>query len=187
MEAEQLELIELAARGDSQAFERLVMPHEKMMYALALRMCQNPEDAKDCVQDAMIRVFRSLPSFRGDSSLSTWLYRIVNNTCLDSHRRKKVRRAESLDELNETGWSAPDPAPGPQESLERNSLKKALSRGIDQLPDSIRSAIVMRDIHGFSYEEISETLGINIGTVKSRINRGRERIRNYLIETGELE
>ncbi len=187
MDTQQLELIELAAKGDSQAFERLVMPHEKMMYALALRMCQNPEDAKDCMQDAMIRIFRSLPTFRGDSSISTWIYRIVNNTCLDSHRRKKVRRAESLEELDEAGWTAPDPSPGPQEELERQSLKSVLSRGISLLPDNIRSAVVMRDIHGFSYEEIAETLDINIGTVKSRINRGRERLRNFLIETGELD
>lgn len=183
---ELMTLVRLAAGGDSDAFEKLVMPHEKMMYALAYRMCGNAEDAKDCLQDSMLRIFKALPSFRGDSALSTWFYRIVSNTCLDSHRRKKVRRAESLEALSEAGWNPSDTAPGPQQTAENASLKAALSRGIRSLSPEIRSAVVMRDVQGFSYEEISEVLEINIGTVKSRISRGREKLREFLISSGEL-
>ncbi len=186
LQAEQAVLLRRAAAGDSAAFEALVMPHERMMYALALRLCREPEDAKDCLQEAMLRIYRSLGAFRGDSSLSTWIYRIVNNVCLDSHRRKKVRAAESLDELSEEGWNPMDGQPGPERSLENKMLREALKRGIKALPDGIRQAVIMRDVNGLSYEEISESLGINIGTVKSRINRGREKLRNYLQSTGEL-
>ncbi len=181
-----MELVRLAANGDSDAFEALIKPHEKMMYALAFRMCGNAEDAKDCLQDSMLRIFRALPSFRGDSALSTWFYRIVNNTCLDNHRRKKVRRAESLEQLAESGWNPVDTAPDPQQRAENASLKRALSRGISLLAPEIRSAVVMRDVQGFSYEEISEVLQINIGTVKSRISRGREKLREFLTASGEL-
>ena len=183
---ETMQLVRLAANGDSDAFEKLVMPHEKMMYALAFRMCGNAEDAKDCLQDSMLRIFKALPSFRGESALSTWFYRIVTNTCLDSHRRKKVRRAESLEALSEAGWNPGDTAPGPQQQAENASLKAALSRGINTLSPEIRSAVVMRDVQGFSYEEISEVLEINIGTVKSRISRGREKLRSFLLASGEL-
>ncbi len=186
LQAEQFSLIQRAASGDSAAFEALVMPHEKMMYALALRLCREPEDAKDCMQEAMLRIYRSLSSFRGDSSLSTWIYRIVNNVCLDCHRRRKVRAAESLDQLSEDGWNPSDPQLGPEASLENQMLKAALARGIRALPDGIREAVIMRDVNGLSYEEIAETLDINIGTVKSRINRGREKLRNFLQESGEL-
>ncbi len=181
-----MELVRLAAQGDSDAFEKLVMPHERMMYALAFRMCRNAEDAKDCLQDSMLRIYKALPNFRGESSLSTWFYRIVNNTCLDSHRRRKVRKAESIEKLSQSGWNPVDPAPGPQQSAENASLKRALSAGIKTLSPEIRSAVVMRDIQGFSYEEISEVLEINIGTVKSRISRGREKLRGFLIASGEL-
>ena len=181
-----MQLIRLASKGDSDAFEKLVRPHEKMMYALAFRMCGNAEDAKDCLQDSMLRIFRSLPSFRGESTLSTWFYRIVTNTCLDNHRRKKVRRAESLEALSEAGWNPGDTAPSPHQQAENASLKAALSRGISSLSPEIRSAVVMRDIQGFSYEEISDVLDINIGTVKSRISRGREKLRSFLIASGEL-
>ena len=183
---ELMRLVSLAAKGDSDAFEKLVMPHEKMMYALAFRMCGNTEDAKDCLQDSMLRIFRALPNFRGESSLSTWFYRIVTNTCLDSHRRKKVRRAESLEALSEEGWNPSDSAPGPQQMAENASLRRTLSKAIKDLSPEIRSAVVMRDIQGFSYEEISEVLQINIGTVKSRISRGREKLREYLYASGEL-
>lgn len=178
-------LLNLAANGDNQAFEKLIVPHERMMYALALRLCQNKEDAEDCLQDAMIRVYKSLSSFRGDSAFSTWLYRIVTNTCLDSHRRRKHRYSESLDSLSESGWNAPDPGLTPEQSAVNRDLKRALNEAINTLPGDIRAAVVLRDVQGFSYEDVSEILGINIGTVKSRLSRGREKIRSYL--TGRME
>ena len=181
-----MELVSRAASGDSDAFEQLVTPHEKMMYALAYRMCGNAEDAKDCLQDSMLRIYKALPNFRGESSLSTWFFRIVTNSCLDSHRRRKVRRAESLEQLSQDGWNPADSAPGPSQLTENAELKRLLSKAIALLPPEIKSTVIMRDIHGFSYEEISDILGINIGTVKSRISRGREKLRNFLNASGEL-
>lgn len=186
MEGFDYRLLNLAANGDSLAFEKLVVPHEKMMYSLALRLCQNKEDAEDCLQDAMIRVYKSLSSFRGDSAFSTWLYRIVTNTCLDSHRRKKHRYSESLDDLSQEGWNAPDTGMTPEESAVNSDLRRALNEAIENLPGDIRAAVVLRDIQGFSYEDVSSILGINIGTVKSRLSRGREKIRSYLTAHREL-
>ncbi|MBR4236737.1 MAG: sigma-70 family RNA polymerase sigma factor [Clostridia bacterium] len=186
MEINQQTLIKKAARGDSAAFEALLAGHEKMMYAIALRMTRNAEDAKDCLQDAMLRIYKALPSFRGESTFSTWVYRVVTNTCLDSHRRKKVRRSESLDALNEAGWNAPDTAKGPEETAENSGLRSILSVSLNKLPVEIRSAVVLRDVQGFSYEEISDILQINIGTVKSRISRGREKLREMLAPYMEL-
>ena len=180
MDSSQEKLIFLASHGDSDAFGLLIKDYEKLMYSLAYRLCENAEDAKDCMQDAMIRIYRALPSFRGESSFSTWIYRIVTNTCLDSHRRKKVRRAESLDALSESGWNARDTKMSPEEHSENEWLKQRLSAALKELPVDIRSAVVMRDVHGLSYEEISESLDINIGTVKSRISRGREKLRTIL-------
>ena len=173
-------LIKKAARGDSAAFEQLLSAHEKMMYAIALRMTRNAEDAKDCLQDAMLRIYKALPLFRGDSAFSTWVYRVVTNTCLDSHRRKRVRKTESLDALSEAGWNTPDTDQGPEAAAENSNLRNVLSASLNQLPFEIRSAVVLRDVQGFSYEEISDILQINIGTVKSRISRGREKLREML-------
>lgn len=179
-EFEERRLIHLAAKGDGSAFEQLISSHERRMYALALRMCSNAEDAKDCLQDAMLRIYRSLPGFKGESAFSTWVYRVVVNTCLDSFRRQKVRSADSLDLLSENGWNAPDTSPTPEQHAENSELKQQLSKAIDMLPVEMRTAVVLRDVQGFSYESISEMTDANIGTVKSRINRGREKLREIL-------
>ena len=111
-------LIVLAAGGDPSAFNRLMETHERRMYAVALRMCGNREDAQDCLQEAMLRIYRSIGSFKGQSSFATWAYRITMNTCLDELRKKKNRQNTSLDSLLDVGWSptdgdnAPEPACG---------------------------------------------------------------------------
>lgn len=179
-------LIKLAASGSSQAFEELITPYERKMYALALRMCSNTEDAKDCLQEAMLRIFKGLNTFRGDSSFSTWVYRIVSNACLDSHRRKKGRQNDSLDELSEVGVEPVDRQAGPEESAERSELKRELSKAIEKLPYELKQPLVLRDIHGLSYEEIADTLEINVGTVRSRLFRARAKLRDYLSAFREL-
>jgi len=179
-EFEERRLIQLSAKGDGAAFEQLIKEHERKMYALALRMCSNSEDAKDCLQDAMLRIYRSLSGFKGDSAFSTWVYRIVVNTCLDSFRRAKTHSAESLDLMAENGWNAVDTAPTPEQAVENSELKARLSSAIQELPQDMRTAVVLRDVQGFSYESIADIMSINIGTVKSRINRGREKLRMIL-------
>ena len=108
MEINEKKLIERASGGDTSAFNELMTCHEQKMYAVALRMCANREDAQDCLQEAMLRVYRAIGSFKGQSNFSTWLYRITMNTCLDELRRKKKKQNTSLDGLLDQGWAPSD-------------------------------------------------------------------------------
>ncbi len=179
-------LVEMALDGNQRAFEILMEKHESKMYAVALRMCKNREDAQDCLQDAMLRIYKALPTFKGQSSFSTWAYRITMNTCLDDLRRKKVRQASSLDQMLEVGWAPVDENNTAERHLENSELKRNLSRAIQTLPEEMRAAVVLRDVQGFSYEEIANMLSTNVGTVKSRISRGREKLREILSRNQEL-
>lgn len=179
-------LIEKAASGDGAAFTELMSQHEGRMYAVALRMCSNREDAQDCLQDAMLRVYRSLSSFKGQSSFSTWLYRITMNTCLDEIRRRKTRTAASLDDLLDSGWSPSDEYDVPEQHAVVSEQRRTIERAISELPEDMRSAVILRDVQGYSYDEIADMLEANIGTVKSRISRGRERLRMILRESKAL-
>lgn len=179
-------LIKQAIRGDAYAFEQLMRRHESRMYSVAIRMCGNREDAQDCVQDAMLRIYRALDRFKGQSSFSTWVYRITMNTCLDELRRRKVRASTSLDSLLESGWSPTDESDTPERHAIDSERRKALSQAIHSLPEDMRSAIVLREMQGLSYEEISDVLSVNVGTIKSRISRGREKLRQLITGQPEL-
>ena len=180
------ELIQKAGSGDAYAFEQLMTAHEGKMYAVALRMCGNREDAQDCLQEAMLRVYRAMAGFKGQSSFSTWVYRITMNSCLDELRRRKARTSVSLDAMLESGFSPSDDGDTPEQSSLRAEQRRALERAIAELPEDMRAAIVLRDIQGCSYDEIAEALDANVGTIKSRISRGRERLRGVLSEQPEL-
>lgn len=186
MENEERKLIERASGGDPSAFNRLMEAHERRMYAVALRMCGNREDAQDCLQEAMLRVYRAISGFKGQSSFGTWVYRITMNTCLDELRRKKNKQSTSLDNLLDMGWSPVDEGNTPEQHALKAETRSCLHSAIHALPDDMRSAIVLRDIQGLSYEEIAQTLDINVGTIKSRISRGREKLREKLKENAEL-
>ena len=179
-------LVEKAMNGSARAFETLMEKHEAKMYAVALRMCANREDAQDCLQDAMLRIYKALPSFQGKSSFSTWAYRITMNTCLDELRRKKTRQASSLDSLLDMGWSPADEENTPERHSDQAELRRDISRALQTLPEDMRSAVILRDVQGFSYEEIAEILSVNVGTIKSRISRGREKLREILSGQAEL-
>lgn len=180
------ELIEKAGRGDAYAFEQLISAHENKMYAVALRMCGNREDAQDCLQEAMLRVYRAMSGFKGQSSFSTWVYRITMNSCLDELRRRKSRTATSLDAMLENGFAPSDEGDTPEQSSLRSEQRRALEQAIAKLPEDMRAAIVLRDIQGCSYDEIAEALNANVGTIKSRISRGREKLRATLLTQPEL-
>jgi len=186
LELDERKLIERASGGDAAAFNRLLEAHERRMYAVALRMCGNREDAQDCLQEAMLRVYRAMGSFKGQSSFSTWVYRITMNTCLDELRKKKNKQATSLDSLLDTGWSPSDDSSAPERHAVQNEVRKCLHDAIRELPEDMRSAVVLRDIHGLSYEEIAQSLDINVGTIKSRISRGRGKLREKLKGFSEL-
>lgn len=180
------ELIQRAGRGDAYAFEQLMAAHEGRMYAVALRMCGNREDAQDCLQEAMLRVYRAMSSFKGQSSFSTWVYRITMNSCLDELRRRKSRTATSLDAMLENGFAPSDESDTPEQNSLRNEQRRVMERAIANLPEDMRAAVVLRDIQGCSYEEIAQALSANVGTIKSRISRGREKLRAALSEQPEL-
>jgi RNA polymerase sigma-70 factor (ECF subfamily) len=170
--------------GDLESFERLIEKYQHVAYNIAYRMVGNEEDAKDITQEAFIKVFKSIASFREDSSFSTWLYRIVMNTCKDELRKKKLK-VISIDRDIEVGESSvsfeiPDHTYSPEVVYEKKQLHAMLSQALTDLPEQNRIVVIMRDVQGFSYEDIAECINIPVGTVKSRINRGRHMLREMI-------
>ena len=183
---EESRLIERATQGDTRAFNELMSLHEKRMYAVAVRMCGNHEDAQDCLQEAMLRIYRAIGSFKSQSTFSTWVYRITTNACLDELRRRKNRPSTSLDVLLDTGWSPSDGENAPERHALRVEQLRQLQGYIRELPEDMRAAIVLRDVQGMAYDDIAAALNTNVGTIKSRISRGRERLREKIMANSEL-
>lgn len=182
-------LVERAKRGDVEAFEQLISQHQKTVFNIAYRLTSNYEDASDVAQEAFIRAYSSLAEFRGDSSFATWLYRIVNNACLDELRKRKRQRVTYIDESvtmddGEMSRQIADTADGPEQALERVEIQRAVQESITSLDEEYRLVLVMRDIQGYSYNEIADALAINLGTVKSRLNRARNALKEKF---GSLE
>ena len=176
--------------GDVNAFEGLVTAYEKNAYNLALRMLGDPQDAEDVTQEACLKAYQSLSSFRLDSRFSVWLYRIVSNLCLDQLRRRQRRPEQSLTVENDEGEEAqqdvPDENFSPEALLERKLTREAVRRGLDALPDEQRQILLLRELEGMSYEEIGQALSLEPGTVKSRIFRARKRLCVWLLRDGNL-
>lgn len=174
-------LIHRAKKGDVSAFEELISGYEKKVYNTVYRFFNNSEDAMDITQEIFIKVFTSLHSFRENSSFSTWLYRIAVNTCIDFLRKKKDDTLPIKDEMvvgNDTKHSSYTQLP--EDFVEKQELKQALLKAIDSLPKEQRICVILRDIQGFSYTEISEILMCSLGTIKSRLSRGRRALRQKL-------
>jgi RNA polymerase sigma-70 factor (ECF subfamily) len=178
-------LLRRCREGHLEAFEELVRRHEKWVYGLAYRLCGNGDDALDLAQEAFIRVFNALASFRGESSFPTWLYRIVTNACLDELRNRARHPALSLDEPAVSGRpdlarQMPGDAPDPGEEAERHEVQAAVQKGISSLKPEHRVIIILRDIQDLPYEDIAAILRLPPGTVKSRLNRARLALREAL-------
>ncbi len=174
-------LIRRAKKGDVSAFEELIAGYEKKVYNTVYRFFNNSEDAMDITQEIFIKVFTSLRGFKENSSFSTWLYRIAVNTCIDFLRKKKDETLPINDEMvagNDTTHSSFTQLP--EEFVEKQELKQALMKAINSLPEEQRICVILRDIQGFSYTEISEILMCSLGTVKSRLSRGRRALRQIL-------
>ena len=184
------ELVEQAKRGDQGAFEQLVLDNQNKVYTLALRLVNDRTAAEDLAQEAFVRAWQGLVSFQGGSSFSTWVYRLATNLCIDylrrQRRRERVEPVVSLDDAD-SGWAEPaDRDSDPQLVLERSERGRALARGLAKLPDWQRQVLVLRELSGLSYQEISSALNIDLGTVKSRIARARLNLRKILLEDGNF-
>lgn len=167
--------------GDPAAFEEVYGRFAEMVFALALRMSGDREEAADLSQETFLRVYRHLGRFRGRSSLKTWIYSVTVNCCrskLGRRRRRRLERpvADRPVRLEEVA----DERAGPEQRALGHDLGRRLTAAIAELPLAFREAVVLRDVHGLSYAEIGEILGVRIGTVRSRIARGRERLRQRL-------
>lgn len=180
------ELARAAAKGDIDAFETLLGLYQNKVYGLALRMCGSEEDAWDVAQEAFLAAWRALPGFRGESGFSTWLYRLTANAAIDCLRREKKRRGELSIEGGELPLSLPDAGPGPQEAAEGGELRAAVNAALARLTDQHRTVLILRELQELSYEEIAGALGLDLGTVKSRISRARKALRKILLEDGNL-
>lgn len=186
---EELELIHKAAEGDAHAFEALLLAYQKQVYNLALRMTGNPDDAMDLSQEAFIKAWRGLSSYRFDSAFSTWLYRLTSNVCIDALRRNRRRQAvaETVSLDDDDSWIEPADWEGdPQRLLERAELSRAVERGLEALPDHFRQVLVLRELSGLSYQEIGTAMELDLGTVKSRIARARVALRKILLADGNF-
>ncbi|MCI9555075.1 RNA polymerase sigma factor [uncultured Oscillibacter sp.] len=178
--------IAAAREGDQGAFEELVLLYEKRVLALTQRMCGNPEDAAEAAQEAFLAAWQGLKNFRGDSSFSTWLYRLSSNACVDLLRREGRRQAAVSLDGEDLNLDIPSPIPSPQEEAERRELREQIEAGLRALPPEYREVLVLREMQQLRYDEIAHVLELDVGTVKSRISRGRKRLRSFLLEQGNF-
>jgi RNA polymerase sigma-70 factor (ECF subfamily) len=181
MPEEEALLIKRAQSSDAAALEALLKLYEKRVYNIAYRYMNNEADAYDMAQEALIKVYRGIRTFKGQSAFSSWVYRLTVNTCLDGLRKRR-KVPLSLDHVLESGASFET---GTGDSPEQCALSlenaEDIQRAINSLSDDHRQVVILRDINGLTYEEIAYSLDISVGTVKSRLNRGRQRLREMLI------
>ena len=187
---EESRIVQKVLKGDVNAFEKLVLEYEKNVYNIALRMTGNSEDASDMTQEAFIKAYNSLQSFRGDSKFSVWIYRIATNVCLDFLRSKSRRPTVSLsvedNEGEEVQLDVADESQSPELLLDRQMTRESVRRGLETLTPEYRQILLLREIQGLSYDEISQALGLEVGTVKSRIFRARKKLCAFLLQDGNI-
>lgn len=174
-----------AADGYDAAFETLVRKYERLVSTCVYGIVGNSEDTLDVSQDVFLKVYKSIGSFKGDSEFSTWLYRIAKNTALDFVRRRKQSQV-SIDSSGEEGegFDLPDESvsASPEKKALQNERKNLLYKALNELSEDHREIIILRDINDYSYESIAEQLGIETGTVKSRLSRAREALKKKLLK-----
>lgn len=179
-------LIEKARNGDMESFENLIKQSEKIVYNIAYRMMNHCEDVKDISQEVFIKVYKNLKNFDGKSSFSTWIYRIAVNTCIDEMRKRKGKQTVSIEEESqqEDGGIMKKQISAQTETPEEDYIKKEQQKelllAVEELSPSHKTVLTLRDLEGFSYSEIAEITETSVGTVKSRLSRAREQLKNKL-------
>jgi RNA polymerase sigma-70 factor (ECF subfamily) len=182
-------LIAAAQNGDRDAFNQLVLQYQSLAYNVAYRVLGDGDAAADATQDAFISAYRAIARFRG-GSFKAWVMRIVTNACYDQLRAKQRRPTTSMDadpdlDLDRYEWNV-DPGERPEAYVVRQELGQIIQRGLASLPEEQRTCVILSDIQGMSYDEIANTMNSSLGTVKSRLNRGRRKLRDYLSQHVEL-
>jgi len=176
------ELVARSIGGDSESFNELVLRWERPIYALAYRTIGREEDARDVCQETFLRAFRALPGFRGQAKFSSWLYRIALNLCRDWIRRERrapiVQPPEDVDVMELA--AASEPSESIEDLVARKDLSRAVERAMSLLPDEQRTAIVLKEYHGLTFQEIAELLGCPLSTVKTRLYQGLTVLRREL-------
>ncbi len=190
------ELVTRAREGDRLAFDRLVELHTPAVYSLTLRITRSREDAEDCVQEAFVRAYAGLHRFRGEAAFSTWLYRVALNVAREAAKKRRrlpipatelaAEGREEAPELDRWGASEAAAARSPEEVVAADQKRRVILQAIHALPVHHREVIVLCDLQGLSYEEMSAVLKVRVGTVKSRLNRARLALKDSLTPHREL-
>ena len=189
---EEVKLVQMAQKGDVEAFNGLVLAYQEMAFNVAFRILSDEAGAEDATQNAFLSAYRSLATYRG-GSFRAWLLRMVTNTCYDELRRRKRHPTTPLEpqgdddqeEIESPHWLA-DETPGPEGTLEQVELEQAVQQCLNGLPDDFKMVVIMVDVEGMDYLEVSQAIGKPLGTVKSRLARARLRMRDCLQGFWEL-
>ena len=179
-------LLRRAQRGDPEAFSQLMERLEQMVWRVCWHYTGDREAASDCGQDAMVRIWRGLESYRGDCAFESWVYRIAANCCMDWLRKKKRDRSVSIEPMKEQGFDPADTSPGTEEQVVAADERRSLRESIALLPEDQREALVLTQLERVPYEEAARMLGVSEGTVKSRVNRAKTRLKEILSAEREL-
>ncbi|MDD5095217.1 MAG: sigma-70 family RNA polymerase sigma factor [Dehalococcoidia bacterium] len=179
------DLIQQSKEGDLDAFNQLVETYQGQVYNLALRMLGTPQDAEDVSQEAFVLAWKAIRNFRGEN-FRAWLFRIASNACTDLLRSKRSRKAESLDDIFPESNPLPSPGDSPEDCVLQEELSEFIARTLLYLSEDQRLVVTLADLQDFSYEEIAQITHTSLGTVKSRLSRGRANLRDLLLERREL-
>jgi RNA polymerase sigma-70 factor, ECF subfamily len=187
MEADDLALVEQAKAGDGEAFRALVVRHQRKVYAVALGIVKDPDLAWDVAQEAFVRVHRHLPEFKGDSAFTTWLFRIASHLAIDAVRKERLSQKDELDDVRDAdvaegaeGILSTALGQDPRENALRRELAGKIQEALETLPVIHREILVLREVEGLSYEELAARLGIQKGTVMSRLFHARKKMQGLL-------
>lgn len=182
------DLAERAQQGELDAFNALIGRYQRPVFGLCLRMLSSPAAAEDAAQDTFISAWRGIGGYRG-GSFQAWILRIAGNQCRDELRKRKRRPSDSLDSMIEAegdGAAPPSRERSPEGQALGSETARVIQQGLETLPEEQRMAVLLSDVQGLAYEEVAESMGTSVGTVKSRISRGRARLREFLTDRGEL-
>ena len=172
--------IEKLRNGDTVVFGQVVLEYQDRVYNLCRYMLGNPQDAEDAAQDTFLKAYRNIRDYTPTASLYTWLYRIAVNTCIDHQRNSSLRSFFSLAGSGDHIDTFPSPLPNPETALAEQQSMLALQSALQRISGKLRSVIVLKELEGLSYEEIASVLDVSVGTVKSRISRARDELRNHM-------